>query len=297
MYEIIWRRIRMLLPDDWEMLGYSTGTARGWCWFADRRRERLELTWQSVKGVPDLARMNREYAAKMTDELEFENVRQQRIHQWRGAIGDKGEKAISRFVRHLSNENIIVELVFHWPESRERELEEATLTSVRESPMIETAGAKLQRWRSFGMDICASGDYLLQNVAVQPAHAKMAFGPVKPAHSIFTEEYTRMGMTAHWLRGGVDEWLALKTPVYVARARQQRTLKAGHAIEQISGNVQKTTFVPLKREKGVYHAAAWICPHDHRLYCGSRIAPENDKEPTDIAGRRLVCCADLEARR
>lgn len=282
-----------MVPDEWEMLGYSTEFYKGRCWIADRYSERLEFSWQHVKTTPDIARMASQYRARMVDEDILEDVRGRRIGNWRGLVGEKEQLTVSRYIKHMPAEKVIAELVFHWPGQRDEKLEERVCSSMREEPLVEALGARLQHWRAFGMNMYPSENYGITAMAVQPAMTRMSFGPRKRYASIFEDHFQRLGMVSRWLQGSVDDWLALKTPVYVSKQKTGRREHAGHAIATVSGQAQKTNFVPFKREKGRYHAAAWICPHDHRLYYGYRVAPENDKGPADIAGRRLSCCADV----
>ena len=53
-HEIAWLGLTLKVPEDWEIVRHSVAVERGSLIFVDRRRQRLELGWLSVKSEPDL---------------------------------------------------------------------------------------------------------------------------------------------------------------------------------------------------------------------------------------------------
>lgn len=194
------------------------------------------------------------------------------------------------------------------------------------------AGRPYRRWKAFGMDVLASGGLELERCKVEPARALMEFGvPIRggtEAPPDGKERFERLGMTSHWLRKSVGEWLERRVLRESGRSRELRgrsrasDLIAGHKVETVRG------FLPVKglpRLVSVFtggrigvQAAAWICPADGRLYfCrvdrrmidrrtagDGAVAGEggasawglSGPDVTDglsLAGGRLSCCALL----
>ena len=92
----VWRGVRLELPEDWEMLQFSSNPKQGRCAFADRYQYRLEFSWRTVSGPPDFERMLSDYRAKLKDEG-MEGVAEARHGAWSGFRGETEGRFSSRF--------------------------------------------------------------------------------------------------------------------------------------------------------------------------------------------------------
>ena len=271
----IWRHLGLQLPPDWEMLQYSLKLDSGRCAFADRHGFRLELTWRRVEGPPDFDRMLSDYQAKLTDEGMTNGHRIQSA----GCPGLKGViegKTITRFGRFATAASCLVELVFPWPDGREKELEQNIVQSFHES--VGDADGCL-RWRAFGMDVRAPASLSLGRCRVEPAHVEWQFMDRRDRLAV---RFARRGMVKQWMNRSVQTWLEREvTPGQRPPPRWRHERIEGHAVERVEGRTLPRGWL---RRSAPLHSEAWICPQDGRLY--SWVA----ETTTDLPERPLRCC-------
>ena len=276
----VWQHLRLELPDEWEMLQFARDPRTGRCGFADRYQIRLELDWRALPAPPHMGRMRSDYLAKLRHDGTMPDAEATAAGDWPGIVGTQAGLLTSRFGRYLANEGLLVELVFLWPDGRDEALEADVLASLGPEP--DRAG--MQRWRAFGLDLLASAELPLSGCVVQPARANLAFANKARGRE---EAFVRLGMVSEWLQGSVANWLGGQTPRDVVRPGTWAETLGTHEVAALSG-VRRPA---LLRRARPYHAAAWICPADGRLYCAS--ASGADERPA-LAGGRLSCCDGLE---
>ena len=317
----VWRNLRIRLPADWEMLQFSRNQAAGNCAFADWYRYRLEFSWKSVDGRPDLKRLVTDYCSKLKVERQMPDARPIEAGGWRGLTGHIQGSAhttlTTRFCAYNGGESCLVELVFTWPDGRDKRLEKTVLKSVRTETVrygpprahrpertSDRAADGYRRWKAFGMDLLASAGLELGECKVEPANVCMEFrDPNVPARK---ERFQRLGMVPHWLRLPLGKWLERSLPREVEVRSRTSDFVLGHKIEAVRGLMPTKWMSKLLGRKNSLEAAAWICPVDGRLYF-SRIdaaakagVPGGPQVPADearsglgLAGGRLSCCPEL----
>jgi hypothetical protein len=294
MREVVWCRVRFVVPHDWEMLGFSRDPERGECWFADRYEQRLEFRWRRLEGgAPDVARMARDYRGRLTEEGTFENVRRVSRGKWEGVAASTEALGISRFIRHLTEERYLIEMVFHWPENeRDEKLEQQLLQSLRLEPEARFGDLRWHRWRAFGMDMMARDHFAFTECSVKPAEVYATFG--RKRNPVSEQRFGRIGMVPFWLKGPVDEWLRLKVPPRTRIDRRESFERAGHTMHYLEGRLGVARRVPVFEVLRSFSAAAWQCPSDHRLYYVHQLgALEGGADGPDVFQRTLVCCPEL----
>ena len=284
MIEWIWQQIGIQLPADWECLQFSRDPGMGRCAFADRHRFRLELNWRRYKSEPDFERMIKDYAGSL--ESAWDKIKFVTCRSWPGVTGLRGEEAVSRFGRYLSETGVLVEMVFIHKERRDDELEARILHPVRAVP---PDGDGYQRWRAFGMDLRVPAPFTLAECVVEPARVGLRFdGPHKPDRWIFR----RYGMVDSWLDVPVRTWLAAQADVAVRFARPETVTRGNVGFERLNGDWKPRG---LLLPRGHYASAAWKEPGDRRLYQAICITGKRHRahHPKRGADEMMKSCPDF----
>ena len=281
MQTVVWRNLRLQVPDDWEMLQYSRSFGAGRCAFADRWEFRLELCWRQTGGAPDLGRVMSDYEAALREDG-LRTPQREAAGEWRGVRGEQEGVETARWGRYFAGEKCLVEVVVRWPAGREARLEESILASVaEEAPQADGS----RRWRAFGMELLAAPGLALTECSAQPACAEMVFGNRSGSA---VERFSRRGMVGEWLKVPVEAWLQTWVGDAGARAVESRRLDAGeHRVQCRRGEAVGRGLVGRLLRRRFCEAAAWLCPGDGRLYAYSRVAPAR---PAGAARVPLRCC-------
>lgn len=148
---LVWMGIELRVPPAWDILRHSVDPLKGSVSLADRRRQRLQVTWTQCRKRPDMGRMLREYEkreGKRDDEAVFDAVKA--VGGWRGVhrrFTDTG--VLTRVMRYDERYERLIELALTWHEDAgEDDLAAAVMAGCR---FAEPAtGAR--RWRAFGLD-------------------------------------------------------------------------------------------------------------------------------------------------
>ena len=294
MQQWIWQGIGVELPDDWEMLQFSRRQGDGRCAFADRQEYRFELRWRIIQGQPDLERMFSDHVARLKSEGAMSDARIIKVADCRGITGRVGPVTVTRFIRYFADPSCLVEPVFYWSDRTENALQRRALSSLSMEPSWR--GDRYARWRAFGMDLLAASTYAFTACSVEPAAVRMTFARYADG-SAPSNQFQRLGMLAHWLRGTVEQWLLVQRPKNLKKVNVKSTTTrsiAGHEVTTVVGTCAARSMEGFFRRVRPYQAAAWTCPEDGRLYnvsCGG--GPKSEDGGLDLAGGRLVCCEAL----
>jgi len=261
----IWRDFQFDLPIEWEMLQFSREMEQGRCAFADRYQFRLEMDWCVVQKEPDLSRLMSDYKSKLENEKKLDDGVSSKIASWHGLTGRQGEQFMSRFGHFFPASSCLVELVFLWPELREKAVEKKILQSFC---CLAEEGRTATLWQTFGMSMTVPSDYTLTGCKVKPAQAQMTFSAPKKPGCI---RFQRLGMVPLWLKMPLENWLRSQTSVFVFDKETQTTTYKNTPAVVLSG---------VYRPKGVIHtngyylSICWVDPVDGRLYFVERIEKE-----------------------
>jgi len=258
----IWRHFQILVPDGWEMLFYGKDAQAGRCTFADHYQHRLEFNWSVVPGKPDFERMINDYIAELSRADGVSDIDAACIGEWHGFVARLDEVLTSRFGRFFSDERVLVECVFLWPQSREIGNERKVLESVKYAPCTAEG---YWRWCAFGMDFLVSDGLSLQECTMQPGKSQMTFR--HPKNKLHFERFERLGMVSHWLRRPLPEWLNMRQPGAITVRQETQETDAGQQVVRLAGD---QLVLGLKRFLGTrirYDSRAWIDALDGRLYC------------------------------
>ncbi len=286
----IWRQWRLELPADWELLQFSKQPAAGTCAFADRHDFRLELHWREVPGPPDFARVLHDYEAQLIQDERSGEIGRRTVGAWQGLLSRRDALWTHRYGRYVEPLHCLIELVFRWPTEPDFTLEDEVLTRAA----MEPPGADgRQRWRAFGLDLLVAPGLAFTSCDVAPGRALLAFKhPKDPDASQHAE---RLGLLAAWLHVPVRDWLAGKLPKDVRHERWHPESRCGHTAETVTGELPPRKF-PRWGRQVFFHAAAWICPADGRLYLVYLQQPVG-RQATGLqgVGDLLSCCQPRRA--
>lgn len=253
----IWRHIGIRLPDDWEMLQFSSEFTNGRCAFADRYQFRVEMSWRTVNGEPDYDRMVSNYLTKLEQEKKLTGGERARKSGWHGFSGIMNREQTSRFGRYLPETGCLVETVFLWPNERDTALESDILASIHPCPPDPVDG---QHWRAFGLDLRVPVAAAFEGATVLPARAEFSFTDPKSGNAW---TFTRLGLLPQWFDGDVEKWLVKSLGSHTRDVRITHRRHGQHDVTSAEGSFKPKT-IHLRR--GTVRAAAWIGPRDGRLY-------------------------------
>lgn len=283
----IWQRISLELPDEWELLQFSRPPEVGRCAFADRYQFRFELNWRRVQGPPDFERMLSDYRARL-EEMGLEDAKRVQRSGWQGVTGREKNRVTARYGRFFPENNYLLELVFLWPKAQDPNLETAVLQSIRLE--ADTASGQT-RWRAFGLDLLTGADFRFDYCAAEPANARMLFlgerGRVR-------DNFYRRGMVSEWLHTSIQQWLEWSVPKGYAITRSRMVAAQGHDAVHLAALRRRPVLRDLLFGRREFHAAAWICPRDERLYCVTREAPTFRDRDRQRPAPALTCCPEME---
>ncbi len=289
---IAWRGFEFEMPAEWEMVGFSRDMPKGRCRFADRYSQRLDFSWRTVDGAPDLRRMSRDYGSRLATDFGMRKVRQVTTGPWEGSFGGNEHLGISRHISYSPESKLIVEMVLHWPGGRDSEMEDRILRSFHEDTDHVVGDKKMRHWRAFGMDMLVSDDLQFRECRSQPALVEMTFGHKKNIGS--QEFFSRTGLVKKWLKGTVGEWQATKVPHLLRKPSTGSRKVGGHTVFEYDGEISVKTRIPAIKKTGRFFSDAWVCPHNGRLYYGHILGAPNGRGKRErIAGRRYNCCDEM----
>jgi hypothetical protein len=287
MKSFIWRRFNIEVPENWEMLSYSTNFDNGRCYFGDRYQHRLMYRWRNITAEPDLEKMAIDYSSYIGLRDDILSVKPVSYYKWHGVEAKLNDASYSTYSSYFSDENTLIEMIFLTPGNTESHQEQKILSSVFMEPLQL---GHYRRWRAFGMDMVTDDNYVIKKCQALPGLAAITFTDIKDA-SLY-DSFERFGMVDQWLRGPVDEWAKKRTPDGVKISDACAENYRGHTFYTVKGKVGAGFYKMIKGVKVDYISRTWRCPIDGRLYCFSSVRNGNDNNlPVDID--RLHCCDNL----
>jgi hypothetical protein len=287
MQSFIWRRINIDVPENWEMLSYSTNFDNGRCYFGDRYQHRLMFRWRNITSEPDMKKMAIDYSSYIGLRDDIISVKPVSHYQWEGVEAILSDASYLSYSSYLASEKLLVELIFLTPNGSENRQEQKILSSVSEEPLQLD---NYRRWRAFGMDMVTDDKYIVKKCQVLPGLAIMVFSHSKD--NVLYDSFERFGMVDEWLRGPIDEWAKKRIPDGIKLIDSHVDEYRGHTFYTVNGKVSPGISKQIRGIKVNYTARTWKCPIDGRLYCYSSVRNSNDNnQPDDLD--RLHCCENL----
>lgn len=288
MKSFIWRRFNIEVPENWEMLSYSTNFDNGRCYFGDRYQHRLMYRWRNIIAEPDLEKMATDYSSYIGLRDDILSVKPVSYYKWQGVEAKLDDASYSTYSSYYANENTLIEMIFLTPGNADNHLEQKILSSVTEEPLQL---GHYRRWRAFGMDMVADDKYIIKKCQALPGSATIIYCHIKD--EALYDSFERFGIVDEWLRGPIDEWAKKRIPDGVKILDAGIENHRGHTFYTIKGKAGAGFLKTIKGMKVEYISRNWRCPIDGRLYCYSSIRESNQEiQPVDID--RLHCCDNLK---
>ena len=268
-----WHGLHVALPVPWEVVRHGVSPLKGSLVFADRTRQRLQVTWTACRKAPDVDRLLSDHRAKQLKANEravFDEA--EPAEGWRGLVRRfEDGRAITRLARYeaeAAGGSKLVEVVLeHRPGDRaEAELLPTILAGF-------DAEGEVGRYRIFGLDVKVEGAeggggrWWLGSTRVLPADVTLTFQDTDPAthkEAKSTVAVRRQGMADGWFDGDPEKLIRRELP------------KAAWAFEgdEVNGHgaVVGRCVVPgprIKRFARLHNArgeVAWHCEAENAVY-------------------------------
>ncbi len=282
--QMCWRGLRLWHPAEWEPAALSGPKEPAKCILVDRRLQRLQADWQTLRRPPDLKAM---FEAMRHRNSEEPAVDLAGVPGWTGLVREESDSTVVVAGRYFADAACLVQAVLSWPGKRDRGLEKTVLGSVAPLPP-----GPVQPWQALGIVAEVPEGFDLQSASGRVGHVAWKFRrPGKGSAGLSLE---RIAMPGHWLKGTVGEWLARQIPAGFKQLRQLRVPCAGHQGEEVHS--RRGGAVTGLTGRGVYRLdRAWLCPTDERVY---RMAYwQNSAGEVELpSGFRSHCCREARSQ-
>ncbi len=277
-----WRGVYIRHPAEWELMQANQADQPGWCLFADRIYQRLDVRWRPVKYVPNL-------------ELLLDKYRQHKDREpapyqlpvpdpWQALGRDTDQGQLTHAFRFFSDAKLLVETTIIWPEGRNEQVEHEILAGMDTQP-AETA---TNRFQAMGISMGIPARYELTETTSTVGHIKWHFteaGRDRPGVTI-----ERIAMPEYWLSGSIGDWQASDI-TEKTRVIDRRVVNCnGHNGQQIITSEKIGPVSSLRGLRLIKLDRAWLCPAENRVYrlvISARSATEEISLPEGLAVR---CC-------
>lgn len=291
---IEWLGLRLELPRPWEVVRHGVSPRKGSLVFADRARQRLQVTWTACVKKPDVGRLLDDHRDRQkAEQPDAEFVPATLPIGWRGLERrfDDG-RSLLRAARYDTGTDRLLEAVLEVDRTAPDEIELAddVLRGIR----VVSDPASARRVRAFGIDADLPAGWRLGRTRVLPADTSLMF--VKGA-SVKTRSDTaaaseaevtlrRRAMADVWFDGDPRALLQRDEPR--ASMNFTETQANGHAAVAAAWDVPGPRYERLLRQNRVAIARLWHCPADNTLYQLTAVGPV--KRPPTLDGFGLSCC-------
>ena len=304
-----WHGLHVALPVPWEVVRHGVSPLKGSLVFADRTRQRLQVTWTACRKAPDVDRLLSDHRAKQlkaNEKAVFDEA--EPAEGWRGLVRRfEDGRAITRLARYeagAAGGSKLVEVVLeHRPGDRaEAELLPTILAGF-------DAEGEVGRYRIFGLDVkvegaeggaeagerpaplgkvLRGGRWWLGSTRVLPADVTLTFQDTDPAthkEAKATVAVRRQGMADGWFDGDLEKLIKRELPK--AKWEFEEDEVNGH------GAVVGRCVVPgprIKRFARLHNArveVAWQCEEENAVYRVAATGPA--RRGVEVAGFVVRC--------
>jgi len=224
-----WMGLALRTPADWEIVRHGLGMRKGQLVFVDRRRQRLQLSWEVVDQRPPLGKVIDDFKSKAREEDPDAKIDPMTPHHgWVGLHRRKPDGAesgtLTRAVRHDARTDRLLEAILMHAADRDAEgplLPEAGDLSdhLLAALAVESEGHRATRWRAFGLDITVPTGFRVTATEIKPGDSSVLFrgfdpdGPPaqwEPNTNDTEVRVRRRAMANAWFNGNLEALLKLQ---------------------------------------------------------------------------------------
>lgn len=281
MQAIEWLGMRMVVPSEWEIVRHSVKTGKGRLVFVDRRQQRLQLSWVTPAGRPNLKQAMVDYRARDLAEnpdTRFEDL--PRTGRWRGFRRFRADVALTRAGLFHSGLKRWVEAAIFWPAGPDRKLEKTLL----EGFSIRDVSGKPTRLCAFGIDLKTPTGWALESAEVKPAAVKLGFRSGAGELTV-----RRLGMLDTWFDGDLDAFLEKEVGSH--NGVQMPANYNGHPARSLESRQARNPLGRWLNLGRVRSNLVWLCPVAHALFTVELTRPARQiDEFADTEQVAVHCC-------
>ncbi|MEM9914996.1 MAG: hypothetical protein AAF911_08545 [Planctomycetota bacterium] len=328
MREIEWLGVRLGVPADWEIVRHGISPRKGSLVFADRTRQRLQVTWTACTKRPDVARLLADHRAKQREQDPDLVVTTPVLPAgWRGMQRrqDDGHHTLTRAARYDVKASRLIEVVL------DDEPDSDLIDDLLNRLVVTGPADEARRFCAFGLDVTIPAEYQLVGTDIQPADAALRFSSHRDAkepekHPTLTVR--RRAMADVWFDGNLRRVLKPYAPRAVMNFDEEAEAilpslagGAGGACRATAAapgfnadthspptppdnpsaypltatwNVPGPRYQRLLNLHRVALACAWHCPDENAVYEVVAIGPA--KSPPTLEQLRVTCGQGGERR-
>ena len=185
-----WLGLSLHLPDHWEIVRHATSPRKGSLAFADRTRQRLQVTWTQCVRTPDVGRLLSDHRSRQREQDPAARFEAAALPDpWRGVVHHLADgHRLLRAAQYHHPTRRLLEAVYAPPSDKTQADAEASAVANRSQ---ETAAllaglqiigpADLPRLRAFGLCAAWPEDWRLVRAQVRPADVTLTLAPAPPS--------------------------------------------------------------------------------------------------------------------
>ncbi len=283
-----WLGVRAEVPADWEIVRHSTSPRKGSLVFADRTRQRLQITWTACAKRPDVARLLADHRAQQREQHPDAVFTTPVLPAgWRGVQRPQPGHAftLTRAARFDTKASRLIEVVL------DDRAGSGQIHDLLAGLVVTGPADAARRVLAFGLDLSLPRGFQLTATRIQPADAALTFSTHPNAkepdkHPSLTVR--RRAMADVWFDGNLRRLLQ----AHASRAAMDFTeddadALSPHAATTARWNVPGPRFHRLLNLHRVAVACAWFCPAEQAVYDLVAVGPA--QSPPTFDDLRLVC--------
>ncbi len=285
--EIAWAGFEMKTPDGWEMSRHSRSMISGTLALVDRRRERLELTWQDCESRPDLQRS----CDDLRDRFRRDGYRSDELPRLKSVPGWIG------FRRRLDEVTVFAHALRWNPDSGRIFQMNIVVRDDEPFPggnMVEEILAACEdkavegnviRWKAFGVDCVSPAGWELIDTRIYPMDVKLHFSDNGQYDDRVASEaiIRRLGMADTWFGGDARAYIVSRERGHDFRFKE--TDYGGHRAVEAVADSDKRLYYRLTGRRRIRRELIWLCePMNSVFRVTTLCTPRHTFEP-----QRLLC--------
>lgn len=282
---ICWAGFEFKVPNDWEIGRHSISLQQGSLVLFDRRRQRMEITWQTAKKEPDIKRSCEDLRTRCNENKNTgECSKIEEFHGWLGFFQQINELAsVVYALKWQRKSGRVIQstiVILDEPGTPKNPLVKNILTSCRDS----VGKDKPIRWKAFGLDCRPPAGWCLKSTEINPMDVRLHFQKESQKGGINPEcqaTVQRLGMAGTWFSGDFQAYLQGQEP-HRDFSFKQTDYRGHRAMTAEAEDETRLLFRLLKRSRA-RSELLWMCEPLNALFrVTSKGPPDKIVRPWDL---------------